>query len=579
MNTHKLIINKSAVEIYPSHTDYIGILSKRISDEELRKISPILKRSFDSGAFGPNETLHNISDIIFNMLLYMFTKSNFLSSEFIAVTLFPCVKYGSLKVDEIISGFGEEVMVLVNGFLNVSNLYNKENNMASENYLKLTLTFAEDIRVIYLNLIFRLILMRQIDTYKISFQKRIVDETATVYIAFAHKLGFSELKNELEDLCFKYNHPDTYYDISKRLTDTEAMRERYIEEFAYPIHQKMKELGISYTLKGRNKSIASIYKKMIDSNISFDQIYDLKAIRIIADVDSDKERDVCWKIYSIVTEIYQPNESRMKDWITNPKPNGYESLHITVMGLQSHWVEVQIRSKRMDEIAEQGMASHWKYKGVRDQEQFDSLLVKLNEALLHKSKSKKELSTALSVDLFNEELFVFTTKGELHKIPYGASVLDFAFMLSPQIGYNCVSGIVNGKVVPIRYKLNNGDRIDLITSPEQTPQKEWIKFVTTDNAINQIWRKLKNELTEDVPTEEHYEISLRITGQNAPENMLDIVRLIDNAADVSLDQINVNTQKTVLVGHLILSSNSMIALEEVIKKLAELKNIEEVKRV
>lgn len=475
--------------------------------------------------------------------------------------------------------FGKEVAVIVNGFLNLSRLYNENNDMQSENYHKLTLTFAEDIRVIYLNLVFRLMLMRQLEIYNAYFQKRIINETSKVYIDFAHKLGFTELKNELEDLCLKYIQPDIYFDISKKLTNAEAIRDKYIEEFINPIDEKLKAFGLKYTIKGRNKTISSIYRKMINSNVSFDQIYDLTAIRIIVDTTEEKEKEVCWRIYSLVTELYPPNINRMKDWVTTPKHNGYEALHITVMGMQSHWVEVQIRSRRMDEIAEKGLASHWKYKGIRDQEQFDSLLGKLTE-VLHKNTNKNvDLIESLNVDLFEEDLFVFTDNGTLHKMLYGSTVLDFAFQLNSETGYNCMSGVVNGMAVPIRYKLNNGDRVKIITASRQMLKRDWLKFVKTDHAVNLICRRLREEQNNQEHIPEPHEISLSITGKNAPENMMDIIRIISDAQDVSLDFINVNATDPMFIGHLTLSSSSMEALDEVIKELSGLEHINTVQRI
>ena len=319
-----------------------------------------------------------------------------------------------------------------------------------------------------------------------------------LYTPLAHKLGLYNIKTELEDLYLKYTDREAYDYILGKLSESKDARDKYIAEFIEPIDAKLKETGLKYDIKGRVKSISSINNKLKKQKIDFESIYDLFAIRIILNSEMEKEKAECWQVYSIVTDMYTPNPKRLKDWLSIPKSNGYESLHTTVMGPESRWVEVQIRTKRMDEIAERGLAAHWKYKGVKSQSKMDDWLTSLREMLENKNLDSGEKLENFKLDLYDEEIYVFTPKGDLHKLPYGATILDFAFAIHSRIGSTCVSGKVNGKNVSIRHKLKNGDQIEIVTSPNQSPKQDWLNFVTTSKAKNKIRQSLKEEANKQV---------------------------------------------------------------------------------
>ena len=361
----------------------------------------------------------------------------------------------------------------------------------SENFRNLLLSFAEDMRVILIMIADRVNIMRQIrDAENDEARRRAANEAAYLYAPLAHKLGLYKLKSELEDLSLKYTEHDIYYHIKDKLNATKAARDRYIAAFIAPVQKKLEDSGLKFHIKGRTKSIHSIYQKMKKQKCPFEGVYDLFAIRIILDSPLEKEKLECWQAYSIVTDMYQPNPKRLRDWLSVPKSNGYESLHITVMGPEGKWVEVQIRTERMDEIAERGLAAHWRYKGIKGEGGLDEWLTSVREAL-ESSDSDLEVMDRFKMDLYEDEVFVFTPKGDLFKLPKGATVLDFAFHIHTKLGCKCIGAKVNGRNVQLKQILQSGDQVEIMTSNTQTPKQDWLNIVTTSKARTKIRQALK----------------------------------------------------------------------------------------
>ena len=346
-------------------------------------------------------------------------------------------------------------------------------------------------RVILIMIADRVNLMRQIkDSTNDEARQQVSNEAAYLYAPLAHKLGLYKLKSELEDLSLKYTEKEIYYHIKEKLNETKASRDRYIAAFIEPIQKKLEEAGLKFHMKGRTKSIHSIYQKMKKQKCPFEGVYDLFAIRIILDSEFEKEKQECWQVYSIVSDMYMPNPKRLRDWLSVPKSNGYESLHTTVMGPEGKWVEVQIRTERMDDIAERGFAAHWRYKGVKGESGLDEWLTTIRETLEH-AGSDLEVMDQFKLELYEDEVFVFTPKGDLFKLAKGATVLDFAFSIHTKLGSKCIGAKVNGKNVQLRQKLNSGDQVEIMTSNTQTPKRDWLNIVTTSKARTKIRQALK----------------------------------------------------------------------------------------
>jgi GTP pyrophosphokinase len=346
-------------------------------------------------------------------------------------------------------------------------------------------------RVILIMIADRVNLMRQIkDSPNEEARKQVSNEAAYLYAPLAHKLGLYKLKSELEDLSLKYTEKDMYYHIKEKLNETKASRDRYIAAFIQPIQKKLEDAGLKFHMKGRTKSIHSIYQKMKKQKCPFEGVYDLFAIRIILDSEFEKEKQECWQVYSIVSDMYMPNPKRLRDWLSVPKSNGYESLHTTVMGPEGKWVEVQIRTERMDDIAERGFAAHWRYKGVKGESGLDEWLTTIRETLEH-AGSDLEVMDQFKLELYEDEVFVFTPKGDLFKLPKGSTVLDFAFSIHSKLGSKCIGAKVNGKNVQLRQQLNSGDQVEIMTSNTQTPKQDWLNIVTTSKARTKIRQALK----------------------------------------------------------------------------------------
>ena len=401
------------------------------------------------------------------------------------------VQNGTYTAAQAAEDFGEDVAGIIRGLIRINALYAKSPTVESENFRNLLLSLAEDMRVILIMIANRVNVMRQIrDCPDDEARRKVAGEAAYLYAPLAHKLGLYKLKSELEDLSLKYTEHDVYYHIKDKLNETKASRDRYIAAFIAPIRQKLEEAGLKFHIKGRTKSIHSIYQKMKKQKCPFEGVYDLFAIRVILDSAPEKEKQECWQVYSIVTDMYQPNPKRLRDWLSVPKSNGYESLHITVMGPEGKWVEVQIRTERMDDIAERGLAAHWRYKGIKGESGLDEWLTSVREAL-ESSDNDLEAMDRFKLELYEDEVFVFTPKGDLFKLPKGATVLDFAFHIHTNLGCRCTGAKVNGKNVPLRHLLQSGDQVEVMTSTTQTPKQDWLNFVTTSKARTKIRQALK----------------------------------------------------------------------------------------
>ena len=412
-------------------------------------------------------------------------------ASILGIMLHESVKYNLCSLESVKEEYGEDVAGIIRGLVKINELYSKSPIIESENFRNLLLSFAEDMRVILIIIADRVNLMRQIkDSPNEEARLEVSNEAAYLYAPLAHKLGLYKLKSELEDLSLKYTQHDVYYHIKEKLNATKQARDRYIEAFIEPIRKKLEDAGLKFHMKGRTKSIHSIYQKMKKQGCPFEGVYDLFAIRNILDSPLEKEKQECWQAYSIVTDMYLPNPKRLRDWLSVPKSNGYESLHITVMGPEGKWVEVQIRTERMDEIAEKGLAAHWRYKGIKGESGLDEWLNSIRETL-ENSDSDMEAMDQFKLDLYKDEVFVFTPKGDLYKLPQGATVLDFAFSIHSNLGCRCTGARVNGKNVQLRQKLNSGDQVEIMTSNTQTPKRDWLTFVTTSKARNKIRQALK----------------------------------------------------------------------------------------
>ena len=409
----------------------------------------------------------------------------------LGVMLSGVVLSGAASVEEIKKDFGEDVANILHGMLRIRDLYAKSATVESENFRTLLVTFAEDLRVILIMIANRVLIMRKIkDTPYVEAQRRVSMEAAYLYAPLAHKLGLYKLKSELEDLSLKYLEHDAYYHIKEKLNETKRSRDAYIANFIGPIDEKLKAAGLKFHMKGRTKSIHSIWQKMKKQQVDIDGVYDLFAIRIILDSRPEKEKQDCWQVFSIITDMYQSNPKRMRDWLSVPKSNGYESLHITVLGPEKKWVEVQIRTERMDDIAEHGLAAHWRYKGIKSgQSGIDEWLANVRGAL--ETNDDMQLMDQFRMDLIEDEVFVFTPKGDLFKLPAGATVLDFAYSIHTKVGNSCVGAKIGNKNVTIRQKLQSGDQVEILTNVNQTPKQDWLNIVQTSKARNKIRQTLK----------------------------------------------------------------------------------------
>lgn len=431
------------------------------------------------------------------------------TTSIVCALLHDTVEDTHLTISDIKLGFGEKVAEIIDGLTKISGVFDNHNaSIQAENFRKMLLTLSKDVRVILIKLADRLHNMRTLDSMSKKNQIKISSETLYLYAPLAHRLGLYNLKTELEDLSIKYTDSDKYFEIAQKLQDSKLQRNKYIKSFVEPINEELESTGYQFEIKGRPKSIFSILQKMQKQDIPFEEVYDLFAVRIIMDVPLEEEKAACWAVYSIVTDYYYPNPDRLRDWISSPKSNGYESLHTTVMGPKGRWVEVQIRTKRMNEIAEKGYAAHWKYKEEMsvDANEYglEEWLASIREILENPNANAIDFLDDFKLNLFADEVFVFTPTGELKKLPMGATALDFAFEIHSDLGSHCIGAKINNKLVPINHVLSNGDQVEIITSKKQKVNEEWTKFVVTAKAKSKIKHLLKEEKRNIAQTGKEY---------------------------------------------------------------------------
>lgn len=416
-----------------------------------------------------------------------------------AALIHDVVEDSDYTLEDIERLFGEDIARIIDGLTKISGVFDQDISLQAENFRKMLLTISDDIRVIIIKLADRLHNMRTMESMPAHKQVKIASETLYLYAPLAHRLGLYAIKTELEDLSLKYTEPEVYRDIVLKLKSSKADEIKYLKRFSTKIREELKKEGFDFTIKERTKSVYSIRKKMINQGVSFDEVYDKFAIRIILNSPPETEKADAWKVYSIVSDFYRPNPERLRDWISAPKSNGYESLHTTVMGPEGHWVEVQIRSERMDEIAEKGYAAHWKYKeDTNGVNKLDAWLAQIREMLENNDGSALEFVNDFKLNLFGEEIYVFTPKGDLKILPAGATPLDFSFNIHTDIGLKTLGAKVNGRLVPLNYKLRSGDQIEVITSLKQKPKEDWLNYVVSAKAKSNIKSALKSERKEQV---------------------------------------------------------------------------------
>ena len=415
------------------------------------------------------------------------------TTSIVCALLHDVVEDTDITLEDIEREFGKKTAKIIDGLTKISGVFDYNSSLQAENFRKMLLTLADDVRVILIKLADRLHNMRTMDFMPRQKQLKIASETVYLYAPLAHRLGLYTIKSELEDLSMKYLEPDTYKYIATQLNEKKAERTLFIKRFVEPINGILAEQGLTADIYGRPKSIHSIWNKMKSKNIPFEEVYDLFAIRIILDSPPENEKADCWKAYSIVTDLYRPNPDRLRDWVSSPKGNGYESLHTTVMGPKGQWVEVQIRTQRMNEIAEKGFAAHWKYKESSNDNGLDQWIMKVRDMLSNPEANALDFLDDFKMNLFSDEIFIFTPKGALLQLPLGATALDFAFEIHTDVGAKCIGAKVNHKLVPLSYKLQNGDQVEIITSGKQVPKEDWLNIVVTAKAKSKIKSSLKEE--------------------------------------------------------------------------------------
>ena len=473
-----------------------ALVADEISEEDEAKVRKQLEEEIDGNkirrdVFGQNPIL-----LSFQTAELEVNEIGMKRDCVLAILLYNSVICGNMTVEDAEKMFGKSVAQIIHGLVRIHELYTTRPVIESENFRSLLLSFAEDMRVVLIMIADRVNLMRQIrDTQNTEAKTRAAEEASYLYAPLAHKLGLYKLKSELEDLSLKYLEHDAYYMIKENLNATKRSRDAYIEKFIAPLGEKLAGMGIKCHIKGRTKSIHSIWEKMKKQKCGFNGIYDLFAIRIIIDSPLSEEKMQCWQAYSLITDMYQPNPKRLRDWLSVPKSNGYESLHITVLGPENKWVEVQIRTERMDEIAEKGLAAHWRYKGIKSESGLDDWLKNIRAAL--ENNDNLQLMDQFKMDLYEDEVFVFTPKGDLLKFPKGATILDFAYHIHSGVGNKCVGGKINGKNVPIREVLHSGDTVEIKTQSNQTPKADWTNIVKTGRARAKIRQSLKELQIKD----------------------------------------------------------------------------------
>ena len=474
----------------------------------------------------------------------------------ICALLHDTVEDTDISLEDVQREFGIEISKIVDGLTKISNVLDTNTSQQAENFKKILLTLTDDPRVILIKLADRLHNMRTLDSMKREKQLKISSETVYVYSPLAHRMGLYNIKTEMEDLAMKYMEPDSYRYIAQKLHDTKRERTRYINDFIRPIKEKLDLGDFLFEIYGRPKSIHSIWNKMKKKGVAFEEVYDLFAIRVILNSPAEREKEDCWKVYSMITDEYSPAPERLRDWLSNPKSNGYEALHTTVMGPQGKWVEVQIRTKRMNDIAEKGLAAHWKYKeGTDSENRFDKWFHQIREVLANQDTNSIDFLQDFKISFLAEEIYVYTPKGDVKMLPIGASALDFAFAVHSAVGIRCIGAKVNHKLVPISYKLRSGDQIEIITSAKQKPNSEWLNFVVTTKAKSKIKDSLKEE-KRAIAEEGKYILNRKLDGIGAAMNLSNMEELssfyklsspLDLLYDIAVKKIDLKELKEFIV--------------------------------
>lgn len=491
MNSVNFFTPEEKVQTRDTYRKLLSLMGNALKKEDCDNLKTYLQNATEQNylqrnIFEMNPILHDLQTAII-----VSSEIGMTRAAILAVMLHGCVQTGYCGTEDIRKDFGDDVAGIIRGLNKIDELYAKNPTIESENFRSLLLSFAEDMRVILIMIASRVNLMRQIKNCSNEEAKqRVSEEAAYLYAPLAHKLGLYVLKSELEDLSLKYLEKEAYYLIKEKLNATKKSRDEYIARFIGPINEKLTAAGLKFHMKGRTKSIHSIWQKMKKQKCGVEGIYDLFAIRIILDSALEREKMECWQVYSIITDMYQPNPKRLRDWLSIPKSNGYESLHITVLGPENKWVEVQIRTERMDEIAERGLAAHWRYKGIKSgQSGVDEWLNNIRSAL--ENNDDMQLMDQFKMDLYEDEVFVFTPKGDLFKLPKGATVLDFAYAIHTNVGNRCIGARISNRNVPLRQTLTSGDQVEILTANNQTPKRDWLNFVSTGKAKSKIRLSLK----------------------------------------------------------------------------------------
>jgi GTP diphosphokinase / guanosine-3',5'-bis(diphosphate) 3'-diphosphatase len=455
----------------------------------------------------------------------------------ICALLHDTVEDTDITLQDVKLEFGNEIAKIVDGLTKISGVIDASKSAQAENFKKILITLTDDPRVILIKLADRLHNMRTMDSMKREKQLKISSETIYVYAPLAHRMGLYSIKTEMEDLSMKYMEPDAFKFIAQKLQDTKRERTKYINDFIKPLKEKLDKTGFSFEIYGRPKSIHSIWNKIKNKGVAFEEVYDLFAIRILVDAVTEKEKEECWKVYSIITDSYNPSPERLRDWLSNPKSNGYEALHTTVMGPQGKWVEVQIRTKRMNEIAEKGLAAHWKYKeGTNEESRFDNWFSQIRETLNSNDSDSLDFLQDFKTSFLGEEIYVYTPKGDIRMLPVGSTALDFAFSVHTAVGCKCIGAKVNHKLVPIGYKLRSGDQIEIITSTKQKPNSEWLNLVVTSKAKAKIKDTLKEE-KRTIAEEGKYILQRKLEGMgasNAQQNFEELTQFYKVSSTLDL---------------------------------------------
>lgn len=545
-----LFSDKEKAEYISGYRQLLKSLGDAVTSSDIANVkrdikTAIAQNTFQNDVYGMNVLLRNL-----HTALITSEDIGLKRASVLAVLLSPIVMNDIIPISNIEKTYGQDVSGIITGLIKTQELYAKNAAIETENFRKLLLSFAEDVRVILIMIADRLYLMRCAKNIKKEEQRlQVAAEASYLYAPLSHRLGLYKIKSELEDLSLKFQDREMYDFIARKLNETKRSRDKYIAEFIQPVQDKLTEMGLHFDIKGRTKSIHSIRNKLLKQKIEFEAIYDLFAIRVVLDTSIEKEKAECWQVYSVITDMYQPNPKRLKDWLSIPKSNGYESLHTTVMGPGGRWVEVQIRSKRMDEIAERGLAAHWKYKGIKGESGLDEWLNSVRAVLENKESSPTDLIDDFKMDLYDEEIFVFTPAGDLFKLPKNATVLDFAFAIHTKLGSKCVSAKINGKNVTIKQKLRNGDQVEVLTSPNQSPKQDWLTFVVTSKARIKIKQSLKEAAAKQVEFAKEL-LHRRFKNRKIDEDEARLMRLIkkkgyktvtDFYADIASEHLDVNS--------------------------------------